>query len=62
MQYLFCYSFKGILTLKGLCHGCVLASSFATELEKILVIDKIAASCQANVSPTHYINRYKQQK
>ena len=32
------------------------------ELEKFLANEKITASCQTNISPQHYIKRYKQQK
>lgn len=32
------------------------------ELEKLLVNEKITASCQTNMSPNHHIKRYKQHK
>ena len=32
------------------------------ELEKLLVNEKITASCQTNMSPSHHIKRYKQHK
>ena len=37
-------------------------SLFAVELEKLLVNNKIRASCQANMTPKHFSKRYKQQK
>ena len=37
-------------------------SLFAVELEKLLVNNKIRASCQANMTPKHYSKRSKQQK
>ena len=36
--------------------------SFAVKLKKLLVNDKITASCQTSMSPKHYINHYLQQK
>ena len=33
-----------------------------SRLEKLLVNDKIRASCQTNMSPRHYVKLYKQQK
>ena len=38
------------------------ASFFAMELEKSLVNDDIRATCKTNLSPKHYIKRYKQQE
>ena len=51
-------------------HGCPVQfgnnsnymSLFVIECEKLPVNDEIRASCQANLSPKHYIKRYKQQK
>ena len=53
-----------------MCHGCLVrffnytnyVSLFALELDKLLVNDKIIASCQTNISPKHCIKGYRQQK
>ena len=34
------------------------ASLFSMEFKKLLVNDKITASCQTNMSPKHYFNLY----
>ena len=56
--------------LKGLYHDCLVhfvnnsghTSLLAMELKKLLVNDKITASCQTNMSLKHYIKGCKQQK
>ena len=56
---------KGFVTAVLLVHvvyNASYASFFAMELEKSLVNDDIRATCKTNLSPKHYIKRYKQQE
>ena len=62
-----CWKPVFMLALKGLCHGCAVhfvnnAIDVAMQLKKLLVNDKITASCQTDTSANHYFKFYKQLK
>jgi len=60
-----CTQPKGCVTTVLLVHvvyNASYASFFAMELEKSLVNADISATCKTNLSPKHYIKRYKQQE